>query len=59
MVSDKELRIRLSGTAVDGKIKCAQALAISKELKTTPKHVGDTLNEMNIKIINCQLGCFP
>lgn len=59
MKSDEELRSKISGTATEGKMKCAQALAIAKELKTSPKRVGDMLNDMNIKIINCQLGCFP
>jgi len=59
MKSDEELRNKISRTATEGKIKCAHALAIANELKTSPKRVGDMLNEMNIKIINCQLGCFP
>lgn len=59
MTSEEELRNRITGTAVEGRIKCSQALAIARDLKVPPKQVGDTLNGMNIKIINCQLGCFP
>jgi hypothetical protein len=59
MTSEEELRVRIEGTAVDGKIRCAEALAIARDLKVPPKQVGDTLNGMNVKIINCQLGCFP
>jgi hypothetical protein len=59
MTSEEELRNRIEGTAIEGRIRCAEALAIARDLKVSPKHVGDTLNGMNVKIINCQLGCFP
>ena len=42
-----------------GVILCSQALAIAANLGITPKKVGDKLNDMNIKIVACQLGCFP
>jgi hypothetical protein len=43
----------------DGKITCAQALGLAKELGIPANSVADILTEMDIKIINCQLGCFP
>jgi hypothetical protein len=58
MTSDEELRNKIIKFAVDGRMKCAHALAIAKDFKIAPKRVGDMLNEMKIKIISCQLGCF-
>ncbi len=42
----------------DGGLQCAQALALAKELKVPPKQIGELLNELDIKIRKCQLGCF-
>ena len=44
--------------AKDGKINCAQALAIARELKVPPKDVGKAIDGLGIRISNCQLGCF-
>lgn len=45
---------------VDGKKKlnCAQAFGLAKELGVSIKQIGDLCNEQNIRICNCQLGCF-
>ena len=40
-------------------ITCSQCLALAQELGITTKGIGEMLTEMNIKIIKCQLGCFP
>ncbi len=42
----------------DGKIDCAQAFLIARKLSITPKEVGVAIDELGIKIHNCQLGCF-
>jgi hypothetical protein len=39
-------------------ISCAVALKIANDMKVTPAEVGKLCNEMKIKIMNCQLGCF-
>jgi hypothetical protein len=44
--------------AKDGKIDCHTALGIAKKCGVHPKEVGAKLDEMGIKIHNCQLGCF-
>ncbi len=44
---------------VNGKLPCAVAFKIARKLKVSPKQVGDAANRLNIKISNCQLGCFP
>ncbi|MCS7280877.1 MAG: hypothetical protein NZ583_04520 [Desulfobacterota bacterium] len=42
----------------DGRITCKKALEIADEEKVPPIKVGEILNELKIKIISCQLGCF-
>jgi len=39
-------------------ISCAVAIKIANDMKLTPAEVGRVCNEMKIKIMNCQLGCF-
>jgi hypothetical protein len=43
----------------DGKIACKQAQKIAEEEGIPYKDLGSLLNELKIKIANCQLGCFP
>ena len=43
----------------DGKISCKQALKIAEEAGIPSKKLGALLNELKIKVANCQLGCFP
>lgn len=56
MASELEKKIRES--LVGGKLPCAVAFKIAKELKVAPKDIGQAANEMEIKICACQLGCF-
>ena len=42
----------------EGHINCEAAFKIVKEQNCTPREVGDICNKLNIKIVNCQLGCF-
>ena len=43
----------------EDKIPCKQALKIAEEEGIPPKILGEILNEEKIKIIHCQLACFP
>ena len=56
---DKTLEEEMRACLVDGKLPCAEAFRIAKQLKVATKDVGDTANQLNIKISSCQLGCFP
>ncbi len=57
---DREQLIeRVKAESKNGKIACRQALKIASEADMSPKAVGDVLNELKIKIMTCQLGCFP
>lgn len=44
--------------AVDRKIPCAAAQKIAEDCGITYAEVGLAANELGIKIIQCQLGCF-
>jgi len=39
-------------------LSCADAVKLSKEHGISLKEIGDTCNELGIKIIECELGCF-
>ncbi len=55
----KRLTEEINVSLVDGTLPCAVAFKIAKRLKVTPRQVGDTANRLNIRIVSCQLGCFP
>ena len=57
-MKEDEVVAKLKELARDGKITCAAAQKIAVENKIPLKQVGDMLNKMKIKIIQCQLGCF-
>jgi hypothetical protein len=54
-----ELDKKIQASLVKGKLPCAVAFQIAKELKVTPKEIGDACNRLGIKVRSCQLGCFP
>jgi len=54
-----ELDEKIKSSLVEGKLPCAVAFKIAKELKVSPREVGQAANKLAIKISNCQLGCFP
>lgn len=55
----KELEEKIAASLVNGKLPCAVAFKVAKEQKVSPKEVGETCNKLKIKIVSCQLGCFP
>ncbi len=42
----------------DGKLPCAMCFKIVEEFGISKRGMGKILNEMKIKISQCQLGCF-
>jgi hypothetical protein len=54
-----ELDKKIQDSLVGGKLPCAVAFKIAKELKVAPKDVGEACNRLQIKVRSCQLGCFP
>jgi hypothetical protein len=53
-----ELKAKIRAAAPEGKIPCATAFRLAEELGISRKELGNLLNELKIKIIQCQLGCF-
>ncbi len=53
-----ELKEAVVSASDGGFISCPKARQVAKELKVSPKAVGKALDEMNIKIKDCELGCF-
>ncbi|MBI5001025.1 MAG: hypothetical protein HZB92_05805 [Euryarchaeota archaeon] len=58
MASDEEIKQRLYEKADGGKISCAEALAVVRDMEVSSLRVGALLDDMNVTIIKCQLGCF-
>ncbi|MFC2055951.1 hypothetical protein ACFLTO_00035 [Chloroflexota bacterium] len=48
----------VKASMVDGYLPCSIALELAGKLEVAPKAVGDVANKLEIRIINCQLGCF-
>ncbi|SFL50040.1 hypothetical protein [Candidatus Frackibacter sp. WG13] len=44
--------------ASDKALKCKVAQELAEELGVSTRRIGEIANEVNIKIKNCQLGCF-
>ncbi|MBW1917553.1 MAG: hypothetical protein JRI57_05965 [Deltaproteobacteria bacterium] len=55
---DEELKGKIRAAAPEGKIACARAFQLAEECGLTRQRLGELLNELEIKIIQCQLGCF-
>ncbi|MFC1926075.1 hypothetical protein ACFLW2_05210 [Chloroflexota bacterium] len=55
----EKLEGELKASLVNGKLPCAVAFKIAEKLQVTSGQVGDTANQIGVKISNCQLGCFP
>ncbi len=58
MPIDPRLVEELRRRTPDGFLPCAVAFAIAERLGVTRRQVGDAANEIGIKIVDCQLGCF-
>lgn len=54
----EEVKKAIKELAPEGKIPCAMAFKVAREHNCSLEDVGKLCNEMEIKIINCQLGCF-
>ncbi len=56
--SNQILDEEIQASLVKGRLPCAVAFTITEKLDVAPRMVGDKANELKIRIINCQLGCF-
>ncbi len=50
----EEIRKRVK----DNRLPCAVARNIARELSVSYKEVGKAANELQVKITDCELGCF-
>jgi len=57
-MTQAEVRDKIRTAAPEGKIPCAAAFRLAEELGISRQELGNLLNELRIKIIQCQLGCF-
>ena len=48
----------LKGIANNSRVSCKQALALAERLGVDPKQIRSAADEMEMKIVACQLGCF-
>lgn len=58
MFDRKKLEEVILEKAKNGKIPCAMCFKIADEFGIPKKELSRVLNEMKIKISECQLGCF-
>ena len=54
----KEIREKLQARARDGKLSCAAAHKFAQEQGISLESLGKIIAELEIKIVECQLGCF-
>ena len=57
-MSQEDKKVKIQAAAPAGKIACPAAFRLAEELGLSRKELGELLNELRIKIIQCQLGCF-
>jgi hypothetical protein len=58
MTEPTDLKAKIQVAAPAGRIPCAAALKLAEELGLSRAEMGELLNELRIKITQCQLGCF-
>ncbi len=58
MAVDEALAQEIRRRTPEGQLPCAVAFQIAKTLHVPLRKVGDAANELGIKIVDCQLGCF-
>jgi hypothetical protein len=56
--SSPVIEVALRDLDAVGNLTCETAFELAQHLKTTPMKVSDTANILELKIRNCQLGCF-
>lgn len=55
---DEQLEKAVQESLVNGHLPCVAAFKVAARLKVSPVEVGHAANELKVRIIDCQLGCF-
>ena len=53
-----DLRAAVAELASEGKAPCRQLLELAGRAGVAPREIGRLCDELKIKIVGCQLGCF-
>ncbi len=53
------IKEKLAEASHDGEITCAECMVVGEELGVSVNGFAQILTDMDIRIIKCQLGCFP
>jgi hypothetical protein len=56
--ADPELTAKVKAAAAGGRLSCAEALGLARELKVPAIKIGEACDAAGIKLHSCQLGCF-
>ncbi len=59
MATEEELQENIRRAVRNGRIDCGFLLDLAGKTQTPPEEIGRLCNEMNLRISNCRLGCFP
>ena len=57
-VSKETIIAAVTKASDDGRLTCGKAHELGKELDVSLEVIGAVCNELNIRIKDCQLGCF-
>lgn len=55
---DERIAAAIGQRAKNGELRCAEAFRIAEELGVAPLAVGQTANELDVRLARCQLGLF-
>ncbi len=57
-MNEEDVKNKIKAAAPEGRIPCAAACRLADDLGISRKDLGKYLDELKIKIFQCQLGCF-
>jgi hypothetical protein len=55
---DERIAAAIERRAKNGELRCAEAFRVAEELGVAPLAVGQTANELDMRLARCQLGLF-